>query len=322
MSVDPATYTEITWRDAEGDDMIADTDTDDASTSSNDRVIINGVEHSIREIGGYPGGTMVANGVTYTVNFSVWLLDDGTYLVRIRDEHIPPDLHYKKVESLTLGTFDNVEYSHSLVSTRDEPFLCFVAGTLIHTFDGLIPVEDLLPGDLVLTADNGFRPLRWSASRRVAGRGPAAPVLITAGTLGNSRDLRLSQQHRILVSDWRAELLFGTFEVLVAALHLVNGQSIRLAPSASVKYVHLLFDKHELIFSEGILTESFHPDTYGLSLLDQPTRDEVLSLFPDLGDVRASSTARPCLRGWEARSLAQINRSMHADRGQIVLARQ
>ena len=326
MSVDPNSITLITWRDAEGDDMIADTDTDDASTTSEDRVIINGVEHSIREIGGYRGGTMVCNGTSYRVKFGIWLLDDGSYLVRISDSQIPPDLHYKTVDSLTLGQFDGNDYSHSRISTQDEAFLCFVAGTLIHASNGLIPVEDLSPGDLVLTADHGFRPLRWSARRQIAGRGAAAPVLITAGALGNSRDLRLSQQHRILLSDWRAELLFGTAEVLVAALHLVNDTTIRLTPCDRVDYVHLLFDQHELIFSEGILTESFHPHGYSLSRLPHPTREEVLMLFPELAqDVSTyGPTARPCLRAWEARAL-QTDKppaSMRTDRGQIVLTGQ
>ncbi|MFN4131144.1 MAG: Hint domain-containing protein, partial [Paracoccaceae bacterium] len=310
LSVDPGTITQITWRDPEGDDLIADTDTDDASTTSNDRVVINGVEHSIREIGGYPGGTMVANGANYPVNFGIWLLDDGSYLVRIRDDQIPPHLHYSKVSSLTVGKFDKTDYSHSYVSTRDEAFLCFVAGTRIHTGTGLVPVEDLMPGDLVLTADHGFRPLRWSARRRVGGRGTAAPVLIAAGALGNSRDLWLSQQHRIMLSDWRAETLFGMAEVLVAAVHLVNGDTIRLNPCDQVDYIHLLFDRHELIFSEGILTESFHPGPYSLSLLPHPTRDEVLALFPELAQHPASfgPTARPSLRAWEAHALRATTR--------------
>ena len=305
MSVDPATFTAITWRDAEGDDRIADTDTDDISTTSDDRVLIGGVSYAVREIAHYPGGTMVINGTTYPVNFAVWLLEDGTFLVRIRDDQIPPGVNYSNVQSLTLGTFDNIEYSHSFVSTRSEPFLCFVAGTLIHAKVGLTLVEDLMPGDAVLTADHGFQPVLWCARRRVPGRGAAAPVRIKAGALGNSRDLWLSQQHRVLLSDTRTEMFFGMGEALVAAVHLINHQTITIEPCDHVDYIHLLFDRHELIFSESILTESYHPGAYGLSLLCDATRAEVLALFPELAtDAFAyGQTARPCLRGWEARML-------------------
>ena len=58
----------------------------------------------------------------------------------------------------------------------------------------------------------------------VAGAGAGAPVLIPAGALGNTRDLLVSQQHRMLVTGWRAELMFGEPEVLVAAdrFHVVR----------------------------------------------------------------------------------------------------
>lgn len=305
MSVDPATITPIIWRDPEADDQIADADTDDGSPTTADRVVINGVEFTVREVAGFPGGTMVINGVTYPVDYGVWLLDDSSFMVRIRDSQIPPGVHYSQVDSLTLGTFDGTDYSHSFVSTRDEPFLCFVAGTLIHTAHGLVPVQTLEPGDLVLTADHGFRPLRWIARRRVSGHGAAAPVLITAGTLGNSRDLLLSQQHRIMLSGWRAEMLFGAPETLAAAVHLVNGTTIRLTPQDSVDYVHILFDTHELVFSEGIVTESYHPNAYGLSILTDETRAELIALFPELeqNPMAFGTTARPCLRAWETKAL-------------------
>jgi hypothetical protein len=311
LSVDPATMTTIIWRDAEADDRMADTDTDDGSPARADRVIIGGTEFGIREIGHFPGGTMVIYGTSYTVSFGVWLLDDGTYMVRIRDDQIPQGVNYTKVSALSLGTFDGVDYSHSFVSTRDEPFLCFVAGTLIHTDRGLVPVQDLAPGDAVLTADHGFCTLRWTARRRVAGNGRAAPVHIAQGALGNTRDLWLSQQHRVLVSGWSAEMMFGIGEMLVAAVHLVNGTTIRVVPCDHVDYVHIMFDQHELVFSEGILTESYHPNSYSLSLLDEATRREVLHLFPEAGSGVADpvTTARPCLRGWEARFLASATRA-------------
>ncbi len=305
LSIDPASITGITWRDAEGDDRIADSDTDDASTSTNDRVIVDGTSHVVREIANYTNGSMVFNGTTYTVSLAVWLLDDGSYLVRLADDQVPIDGYYGNVESLTLGTFDGTDYSHSSVSTRDEAFLCFVAGTMIHTAQGLMPVEEIEPGDLVLTVDHGFRPVRWIARRQVMGQGVAAPVLIAAGTLGNSRDLLLSQQHRVLLSGWRAEMLFGASETLAAAVHLVNGTTIRLMPCDSVDYVHLLFDTHELVFSEGIATESYHPNSFGLSVLSDSTRAEVMTLFPELQQNPGAfgTTARPCLRAWEARAL-------------------
>ncbi|WP_102225832.1 Hint domain-containing protein [Acidimangrovimonas sediminis] len=183
---------------------------------------------------------------------------------------------------------------------------CFVAGTLIRTPEGLRPVETLLPGDLVVTHDNGVRPLRWIGSRTVPGMGTNTPVRFARGAIGNARDLYVSPQHRMLISGWRAELLCGEDEVLAAALHMVNGDTITRAPRREVTYVHLLFDRHEIVEAEGVPSESFHPGDYILSG-DTALREELVSLFPELGDLSTATgwhSARTILKAHEAQLLS------------------
>ncbi|MGB3316719.1 MAG: Hint domain-containing protein, partial [Albidovulum sp.] len=136
---------------------------------------------------------------------------------------------------------------------------CFVAGTLIATSKGQIPVEDLTPGDLVLTHDDGPQPLRWIGRRVVPADGTFAPVRIEAGTFGNHDTLLVSPQHRVLIRHMQAELLFGEAEVLVAAKDLVNRNSVQIVTGGTVEYVHLLFDRHQVIYSAGLPSESYLP---------------------------------------------------------------
>lgn len=306
LSIDPATITGITWNDANSDDTISDSDTDDATNTGGETVTIAGVTRTVKEVANFTGSTMVVNGTPMTLNMAIWLFEDGTWMMRIGDAAIPSGVHYTAVDSLTLGTFDGTDYSGSFVSTRDAPFICFTAGTLIHALRGQIAVEELRPGDLVLTADHGFRPVRWIGARTVTGQGAGAPVRIAAGALGNDRDLVVSRQHRILVSGWKAELYAGDEEVLVPACHLVNGRTIREEPCDSVTYVHILFDDHEIVFAEGIATESFHPGAVGMGTLDAATREEILALFPELGRIGQNygPTARRCATGMESRAIA------------------
>ena len=64
----------------------------------------------------------------------------------------------------TVVTFSNME----------SVIICFTAGTRILTPHGPRPVEDLRPGDLVITRDNGPQPLRWTGRREVVGHGDFA----------------------------------------------------------------------------------------------------------------------------------------------------
>ncbi|MFC3119319.1 Hint domain-containing protein [Jhaorihella thermophila] len=146
---------------------------------------------------------------------------------------------------------------------------------------GARPVETLAVGDLVTTLDNGQQPIRWIGRRVVEGRGDFAPIRFRKGAIGNRRDLRVSPQHRMLVTGWRAELLFDEAEILVAARHLVNGDTIHPDPCGDIEYIHLMFDRHEVIFAEGVPTESFHPGDYVMAQ-DRALMAELTTLFPEL----------------------------------------
>jgi hypothetical protein len=181
---------------------------------------------------------------------------------------------------------------------------CFTPGTQIRTAEGSTAIEDLQPGDRVWTRDNGLQTLRWVGRRQVAGIGPLAPVSIAAGTFGNRVALRVSQQHRILVSDWRAQVWFGLPEVLVAARHLVDGKAVQITPVPQVDYLHLALDRHEVIEADGMLTESLYLGDMALMGLSAPARREILTIFPELTvPDRDWPTALPCLTGREGKLL-------------------
>lgn len=170
--------------------------------------------------------------------------------------------------------------------------ICFTPGTMILTQTGERSIETLKPGDKVITMDHGVQPLRWIGSTHV----PAArfarhpdlrPVLICKDAIGENqpeRDMHVSRQHRILVDDWRAELLFGSpGGVLVPAFTLINDQTIRPdAPFDGVTYIHIAFDHHEVIFADGIKAESFQPAHRTLDALNPAQKEELLALFPHL----------------------------------------
>ena len=160
---------------------------------------------------------------------------------------------------------------------------CFVAGTRIDTQRGPIRVEDVEVGDLVLTQDDGWQPVRWHGARQVPSQGTLAQVLIPAGTFGDHGALAVSPQHRLYLTGWRAELYCGEDEVLVKAIHLARAGKLHQDRSGRpVTYHHLMFDRHQIIRAEGMWSESYHPGPTTLADHDPDTRDEILTLFPEL----------------------------------------
>lgn len=189
-----------------------------------------------------------------------------------------------------------------------ENIICFTPGTRILTEVGERPIETLQPGDRVVTRDSGLQPIRWIGTRTVPGKGRFAPVHVASSVLDSARSgLLVSPQHRLLFTGYQAELLFGEPEVLVPAKHLVDGLDVTRHKQEKVTYIHLMFDHHEIIYAEGIATESFHAGDIGLTALCEAAREELFALFPELRSAPRTmgDTARPCLRSYEAKLLRE-----------------
>ncbi|MBR9892396.1 hypothetical protein GYB14_11910 [bacterium] len=126
-----------------------------------------------------------------------------------------------------------------------------IAGTVVLTLEGAIPVEYLSPGDRVITRDSGTAMLSAIHSRKQRMK----LVAIRAGTLGNSRpdsDAVLPATQEILVRDWRAKTLFGAERALVPAERLADGEFIRVIGTREVSVVELCFDAPHILYADGL----------------------------------------------------------------------
>ena len=183
--------------------------------------------------------------------------------------------------------------SHKNSTTGDIPGCpCFTPGTLIATRKGERRVEDLKVGDRVITRDNGIQEIRWIGRRDLSARDQnrsahLKPVLIQQGALGEGlpeRDFLVSPNHKILVSSEKTTLHFEENEVLVAAKHLTGLKGIDVVEVPETTYIHLLFDAHEIILSNGTWSESFQPKAESIAGVGNAQRQEIMELFPELRD--------------------------------------
>jgi hypothetical protein len=228
---------------------------------------------------------------------------------------------YGTVEGLSfvgpIGGFPPVGVPLTVTGTSDGPSRattpfgsyatppCFTPGTLIETARGQVAIEALQIGDLVATFDDGMQAIRWIGTTVISARdlrdqARLRPILISKGALGAGmpvRDMLVSPMHSVLGGGPRAALLFGEGEVLVPAAHLVGQAGISCpAPVGDVRYIHIAFDAHQIVCSDGAWSESFLPGAQTLSGFDAQVQVELSELFVDA----APSSARLSLKRHES----------------------
>ncbi|EBA11305.1 Hint domain-containing protein [Roseobacter sp. CCS2] len=202
------------------------------------------------------------------------------------------------------------------VSDVSFDIFCFSRGSRIETPHGPRAVEDLAIGDLVVTKDSGVQAIKWIGRKKVSAQRLATeqnlrPVRLLKDAFGDGipcRDMMISPQHKILISDWRAEMYFASSEILAPAKGLLNDRTIRIVNEpADIEYIHMMFEKHEIVTVDNLRSESFFVGDNAVSTLDQEARHELFSLFPELGADQASfgATARRALKVREASVLSQ-----------------
>lgn len=211
-----------------------------------------------------------------TVELLLLTLEDGTRLA----------LPLSPVGAGVDYTLLSVEAVPADLQLADVLCLSFACGTMITLADGSQrAVEALVPGTEVLTRDHGRQPVRWIGHARLRAVGGFAPVVITAGTLGNGGDLIVSQHHRVFLYQRQRVPGLPTSELLVQARDLVNGDTVYLREGGFVDYCSLVFDRHEIIYAEGVPSESLMVNDATVNRLPPAVAADVKARFPGLAHV-------------------------------------
>ncbi|MEN8837550.1 MAG: Hint domain-containing protein [Celeribacter marinus] len=185
-------------------------------------------------------------------------------------------------------------------------FSAFGRGALIQTPHGLTAVEDLLPGDMIVTADGNTLPIMWVGSveldhkgRRADGASPEKLYRITGDALGYghpSHDLMLGAGARYLLRAEALKSYLGTAHALAPISAMADGLSmIEITPISAVRCYHICLPQHRLIRVNGIECETYHPGIAASSQFQGEMREHFMSLFPhleNLGDFGAMSHPR------------------------------
>ncbi len=144
-----------------------------------------------------------------------------------------------------------------------------IAGTLVATEMGWMAVQDLRPGDRVVTFDNGMVPLREVRASRLnthAGHLPRAfwPLRLPERALGNRQEMLLLPEQSVLVESDHAETLYGDPFVLVGAAALEGYNGIeRVMPGIQLKVLSLRFNEDQVVYANGmVLLQCSHDEAW------------------------------------------------------------
>ena len=187
---------------------------------------------------------------------------------------------------------------------------------MIATAKGERRVEDLVEGDRIITRDNGIQVIRWVGARDMTGAEfdkaeHLKPILIQQGALGGGlpeRDMMVSPNHRVLIANDKTALYFEEREVLVAAKFLTEMDGVDVVEVSATTYIHIMFDQHEVVLSDGAWTESFQPGDQTLAGVGDEQRAEILELFPELETregIDDYTSARRALKKHEAKLIVK-----------------
>lgn len=161
--------------------------------------------------------------------------------------------------------------------------LSFHRGTRIALSTGAqVAIEHLVPGAQVLTRDHGPQPVRWIGRTTLRARGVFAPVVISRGVMGNEADLIVGPHHRLFLYQRNRLPGVAVAELLVQAQHLVDGDMVYRREGGFAEYFSLVFDRHEIIYAEGIPVESLMVNEATVAALPPDLAEAVRAQLPGL----------------------------------------
>ncbi|MBM2292903.1 Hint domain-containing protein [Sulfitobacter pseudonitzschiae] len=126
-----------------------------------------------------------------------------------------------------------------------------VAGTILLTSDGEIPVEYLSAGDRIISRNAGLVTLKAVSTTRIT----SAAVAIAAGSLGQKRpetNVILPAAQQVLVRDWRAKALAGATQAVLPAGCLIDGEFITDLGVRTMTLIQLGFDAPHVVYADGM----------------------------------------------------------------------
>lgn len=169
------------------------------------------------------------------------------------------------------------------------PILGLEGSASIRLPCGARRVENVRPGDLIVTRDNGLQPVRMVWTRTVSATELAAdpslaPVRLKPRAIGPmmpQRDLLLAGAHRVLVPGYRLADIPDSRCCLIAARDIAEVSDVAFVDKSQdeITFYNLVFDDHQVFAANGLPVESYLPSKAAINQLGDDVSRNIAELF-------------------------------------------
>ncbi len=169
----------------------------------------------------------------------------------------------------------------------DTAFAAFAQGTVFQAKHGYIAVEDLQPGDWLMTASGTIEQVTWIGSATFSPQDPGDKmhlIRVMPDSFGISRPesfVSLGTAARVLQTPYELKSSTGSEPMLTPIRRFMDGVNvIDVMPPTPIRLFHVGLRRHSALIAGGLEVESYHPGENPVANLSNTLRSVFLSLFP------------------------------------------
>lgn len=207
----------------------------------------------------------------------------------LRHSNKPQLRRYEVSSLLPNGNIAETRHIAPALPLFDEAFCAFTRGSLVETTTGPIAVEDLLPGDLLITDMGEPQPLVWKGTTslmpaRVDSKGRQHRLTsFMADSLGLQKPMSsmvAGPSARLLRLPSNGSGHSDGSPLLIPAASFQDDMSIfETTPPTVVDLYHICLPQHAIIKVGGLEFETYHPGPDALKLVSYAIKTLFLNLF-------------------------------------------
>ena len=174
----------------------------------------------------------------------------------------------------------------------DQAFAAFAQGTVFQAQSGYLAVEDIQPGDWLMTDTGKAEQVTWIGSATFAPTDQGDRMLLTrvlADSFGVNRPenfISFGSAARVLQAPPDLHGSAEAARLMTPAQQFLDGVNvIEFMPPTPVRLFHIGLRQHSAILARGLAVESFHPGHNPTKDMSTTLSTAFLSLFPHVNEL-------------------------------------